>query len=214
MLEARSKTRSRREQLKQYQWLVAFRGGHLPSLRQRARRSASDESANPPLPPSLPHQTRPSSGHLAPFVGCMAASADALLLFVPVAGDAPASSVAMASARRPRLARPENDGRNNASAHTNRADAPDANRAFGARGSQTSYRLSRKARPNAQMRMPTSATSATCWRGATTLHDAPFDRSMFALMARVPRLPVEGWLGALAMAFRKGAIVSGRIQQR
>src|ERR1700738_4855371 len=57
----------------------------------------------------------------------MGASADALLLFVPVAGDAPASSVAQASVRRPRLARPENDGGNNASADDNRADAPDAN---------------------------------------------------------------------------------------
>jgi hypothetical protein len=37
----------------------------------------------------------------------MAASAHALLLFVPVAGDAPAVSVALAFARRPRLARPE-----------------------------------------------------------------------------------------------------------
>jgi hypothetical protein len=37
-----------------------------------------------------PHHTNPVllSGHLAPFVGCMAASADALLFFVPVAGDA------------------------------------------------------------------------------------------------------------------------------
>src|SRR5215467_9519823 len=57
----------------------------------------------------------------------MGASADALLLFVPAAGGAPASSVARASARRPRLARPENDGGNNASADDNRAYAPDPN---------------------------------------------------------------------------------------
>jgi hypothetical protein len=63
----------------------------------------------------------------------MAASADALLLFVPVAGDAPASSVAEASARRPRLARPENDGGNDASADNQRPDAPDANRALRSR---------------------------------------------------------------------------------
>ena len=55
----------------------------------------------------------------------MGASTDALLLFVPAAGGAPASSVARASARRPRLARPESDGGNNASAYDNRADAPD-----------------------------------------------------------------------------------------
>ena len=54
----------------------------------------------------------------------MAASADALLLFVPVAGDAPASSGALATLRRLRLARPKNDGGNNASADTNRTDAP------------------------------------------------------------------------------------------
>ena len=59
----------------------------------------------------------------------MGANADALLLFVPVAGDAPASSVAVASARRPRLARPENDGGNNAGTYDNRTDAPDSNRA-------------------------------------------------------------------------------------
>src|ERR1700730_11058470 len=58
------------------------------------------------------------------------ASADALLLFVPFASDAPASSVAEASARRPRLARPENDGGNNARADTYRTDAPDADRAL------------------------------------------------------------------------------------
>jgi hypothetical protein len=57
----------------------------------------------------------------------MGASASALLLFVPAAGGAPASSVARASARRPRLARPENDGGNNASADDNRTDAPDPN---------------------------------------------------------------------------------------
>jgi hypothetical protein len=35
---------------------------------------------------------------------------DALLFFVSVAGDAPASSIAPASVRRPRLARPKTDG--------------------------------------------------------------------------------------------------------
>jgi hypothetical protein len=49
---------------------------------------------------------------------------------LPVASDAPASSGARASARRPRLARPENDGGNNASADNQRTDAPDADRAL------------------------------------------------------------------------------------
>ncbi len=65
----------------------------------------------------------------------MAASADALLLFVPVAGDAPASSVAEACLRRPRLARPENDGGKNASADTDRTDAPVKGRVNNFRGS-------------------------------------------------------------------------------
>jgi len=63
----------------------------------------------------------------------MAASAEALVLFVPVASDAPASSGARASTRRPRLARPENDGGNNASADNQRTDAPDADRALRSR---------------------------------------------------------------------------------
>jgi hypothetical protein len=56
--------------------------------------------------------------------------ADALVLSVPVASDAPASSGARASARRPRLARPENDGGNNASAANPRTLAPNADRAL------------------------------------------------------------------------------------
>jgi hypothetical protein len=56
----------------------------------------------------------------------MAASAHALLLSVPVASDAATSSVAEASPRRPRSARPQNGGGNNASAVDKRADAHDA----------------------------------------------------------------------------------------
>jgi hypothetical protein len=48
------------------------------------------------------------------FLRRVAARADALLLFAVVAGDAPASSVAFASVRRPRSARSKNDGENNA----------------------------------------------------------------------------------------------------
>jgi adenine-specific DNA methylase len=58
----------------------------------------------------------------------MAASAKALVLSVAVASDASASSGAPAFRRRPRLARSENDGGNNASADTHRTDAPNADR--------------------------------------------------------------------------------------
>lgn len=52
---------------------------------------------------------------------------------VPVAFDAAASSVATASTRRPRLARPKNDGGNNASADNQRTDAHDAHRTLQSR---------------------------------------------------------------------------------
>lgn len=81
-------------------------------------------------PPFPPHQTRPSFGQEAPFLGLMGASVSTLVLSVPVAGDAPASSVAGASTRRPRLARPKDDGGNNASADNQRTNAPDADRAL------------------------------------------------------------------------------------
>jgi hypothetical protein len=83
-----------------------------PCRRSRGPASHTDLATinacrSPPLGSSIPpRQPRPSFGHFAPFVGCTAASADALLLFAPVAGDEPASSGAVASARRPRLARP------------------------------------------------------------------------------------------------------------
>lgn len=64
----------------------------------------------------------------------MATSANALVLFVSVASDAPASSVATGLRRRPRLARPKNDGGNDASADNQRTDALDANRALRSRG--------------------------------------------------------------------------------
>jgi hypothetical protein len=66
-----------------------------PSAFQRSRAAFAvlPRSATAFHPSIPPHQVRPSFGHLAPFVGCTAASADALVLFVSVAqGDAPASS--------------------------------------------------------------------------------------------------------------------------
>jgi hypothetical protein len=68
----------------------------------------------------------------------MGASAKALLLFVPVASDAPASSGAPASVRRPRLARSDNDGENNASIYDKRVDAPDADPALQSGGTDRS----------------------------------------------------------------------------
>jgi hypothetical protein len=57
-----------------------------------------------------PHQTRPSFGHFAPFVGCMAASASALLLFAPVAGDAPAFLRRSGLRQKAAIGAAENDG--------------------------------------------------------------------------------------------------------
>jgi hypothetical protein len=59
----------------------------------------------------------------------MAASAEALLLFVPVAGDAAASSVAVGLRQKAAIGAVKNDGGYNASAVNQRADAPDAGRA-------------------------------------------------------------------------------------
>jgi hypothetical protein len=103
-----------------------------------------------------PHQPRPSFGHEAPFLGLMGASAsafakasadrDALVLFVSVASDAPASS-------RPRGLpegrdyRGRNDGGKHACTDDNRTDAPDADRAMPAPPSPISS--SRTYDPNA-----------------------------------------------------------------
>ena len=55
---------------------VNSRTGRARSGRRRARERITYRSIiTTPLPPSPPHQTRPSSGLIAPLVGCMAASA-------------------------------------------------------------------------------------------------------------------------------------------
>jgi hypothetical protein len=110
-------------------------------------RRASARSNSTSLPPSpnaptpsfsgpfdtvrLPRRSEASASRR--LVGYMAASApgfakasadeDALLLFVPVAGKAPAS-VALAPVRRPRLARPKNDGGDNEGADNSGTSAP------------------------------------------------------------------------------------------
>jgi hypothetical protein len=58
----------------------------------------------------------------------MTASAEALLLFVPVASDAAASSGARGLRQKAAIGAVESDGGNNASAIDNRTDAPDAAR--------------------------------------------------------------------------------------
>ncbi len=58
----------------------------------------------------------------------MAASAEALLLFVAVASDAAASSGARGLRQKAAIGAVENDGGYNASAVNQRADAPDADR--------------------------------------------------------------------------------------
>jgi hypothetical protein len=88
-----------------------------------------------PASPSPPHQTRPSCQPYRTFRRLHGCKCYALVLSVPVASDAPAPSGARASARRPRLARPKNDGGNNASADNQRTDAPDAYRALRSRSS-------------------------------------------------------------------------------
>src|SRR5262249_50839985 len=73
------------------------------SLRQIANIGAWIKSLFPHR--FLPHRPRPFLRPSRNVIGCVAASASALVLFVSVANDAAASYVARGSARRPRLAR-------------------------------------------------------------------------------------------------------------
>jgi hypothetical protein len=82
-----------------------------PEVVTLARVNRQNESSNwrtgeyqHPLPPSQPHQPRPSLGHFAPLTGCMAASAlHSSSAFRSQAMHPP--SPVQASVRRPRLAR-------------------------------------------------------------------------------------------------------------
>jgi hypothetical protein len=109
------------------------------------------------------HHPRPSFGHLAPFVGCMAASADALPLIVPVASDAPASSVAASSARRPRLAWPTNDGENNTD--NNRADA------LSRRGRSLESAKRPPIKPDILMKSAAAYGTDNAWQNLTVFRD-------------------------------------------
>src|SRR5208282_6584332 len=104
------------------------------NLYRKTRHTAQLEIPSP-FESSIPvrNHSRPSFGQRAPFSahGCKCC---ALLLFVPVAGDAAASAGALASLRRPRSARSETDGGNNACADNGRTASDDAERTLRSRG--------------------------------------------------------------------------------